>query len=124
MQEHQITLGKLIEHGDGLVELIADEGINVSAEMVQELFDLFRQIAPTPQFVMANRKNSYSISFRAQKLLSSYPEAKAVAVLTHSRLGMMFARFIPRTRYTLKVFMDRDAAMYWLRSFINNKQSA
>lgn len=117
MQEHRIAIGQVIEHGDGLIELIANGGINISAEMVEELFEFFRQITPAPQLVLANRKNSYSMSFQAQKLLASYPHARAVAVLTHSRLGMMFARFIPKTRYNLKVFMDRDAALFWLRSF-------
>jgi len=114
--EHRISIGLVIEHDDGIMEIVVDGGINVDIDMVREMLAKLESIQQGRFRILVNRQNSYSISFAAQKLLSDYPAAHAVAVLTHSRLGMMFARFIPKTRYNLKVFMDRDAALYWLRN--------
>ena len=109
---------------DGIAELIADEGITLSAEHAREIFNLIEGLAMPPQAILVNRQNSYALSFEAFQLLSSYKGITALAILTHSRLAFLAAKFTRAKHYHIAVFMQREAALDWLRVKLNDDNSA
>lgn len=115
----RLTVLDLIHYSNGIVELIADEGVTISGENAREMFDMISSLEPKVQAALVNRKNSYSFSFEAQRELGNYRDITAVAIMTHSRIAYLAAKFAHAKYYKLRVFMDRDKALQWLSKQIS-----
>ena len=115
LNTYRLNFGEVLHYADGLVELIADEGLVATYQDVSEMFEFFEILEPRPQAALVNRKHDYSLSFEAQRCIKAYKGVRFVAILTHSRLAYLAARFAISRFFKIGVFMDRKDAMAWLR---------
>ena len=116
MEPVRLSFADLYFPGDGIAESFVDEGINVTVEMYRELLEAFDQHTPRPTKLLANRKNSYSFSFRAMQFANNNTSLQAVAVVERSFASRIISRFVKPKHYILKSFDSRDDALAWLRS--------
>lgn len=114
MDSVRLSFADLYFLGDGIAEVIADEGINVSVEMYEELLEAFGAHTPKPTKLLANRKNSYSFSFQAMQFANNSNAIEAVAVLERSSISRLVSRFAKPKHYRMKSFDNRDDAIAWL----------
>ena len=85
-KEYRLAFGSFIFYDNGILETILDDGIEVSGEMADEYLDLMRSIGPRLIGCLANRKNSYSFSFKASLKLAAADTVKFVAVVKYGGL--------------------------------------
>jgi len=118
MKAFLIMMGKVIQHNDQLVEIIVNEDIEVSVDMVKEYHDLLESMMPVPFGVLVNKIYAYSYTFEAQQLIGTSPKIKAIAIVTYnptSQISAACIAAIPRTPpWNSSLFNDRDEAIEWL----------
>jgi len=114
MKTYQLHFGSFIHHDNGILELIVDKDIEISEAMVNELFDLIKNIEPKIEMCLVNRKNSYSYSFKANLMLASSNLARYVAVLKHGRLPWPINGLFTPKFYRLGFFDNYEDATSWL----------
>jgi hypothetical protein len=115
MQEYTLDFGRFI-YEDGIFESIINHDVEFDAPKVKEFFELIESIEPKPTLILVNRKNTYSLSFKANIMLATSQLVDYVAVLKYNRLpwpikGVFFPKF-----YHLAFFDERNAAIEWLNS--------
>lgn len=113
----------MISYSDRIVEVIADEGVQLETEDLEELVKTIHAIQPEVTGYLANRKFRYSFSFSALQYVMKTKVADAVAILVHSSLAEQASRFIPgkNLKFKMKTFRDRDKAMLWLQEIAREK---
>lgn len=114
---YSLSAVDVIHYENGMVELIGKNGLNVSAQQAQEMFDFIDKLSPRPEVALTNRKNHYSFSFEAIQVIQKYKGVKALAILVYSRMSYIAAQFARSKNFKIKVFMDRDEALEWLSTF-------
>ena len=116
MEQVRLSFADLFYVSDDIVEVLADEGINITVEMYKELLDTIGRHDPVPTKLLANRKNSYSFSFQAMQFANNSNALEAVAVVEHSFASRLISRFAKPRHYQMKSFEKRDDAVVWLQS--------
>lgn len=121
MDLHELPFAKIIKISDDIAEIIVNEGVDYSLDMVRIYQDWLHENMADPCYVMINRVNSYSLSFEAQQKLGAIEQIKATALVTYNRTSTIsaqaFIKLSPNlTPLNSKVFHDRDSALAWLRA--------
>ena len=110
--------GQIIKLDGDLAEVIVSEGIQVTADMVDECGQLLLDNFKCPCRILINRKNSYHYSFEAQQRLANLECVHSVAVLSHTRSGEITAKIVQmfpgKATWKLAFFADRASALEWL----------
>ena len=110
--------GQIIKLADDLAEVIVSEGMEVTAEMVDECGDLLEQHFRCPCRVLVNRKNSYHYNFDAQQRLADLESVSNVAILAYNRAGEITAKIVRlfpgKGTWRVNFFYDRGSALEWL----------
>jgi len=117
---YRLSFADVVYHGDGLFEVAADNGIEVTVKMLGELTSLLDELAPRPmkRALLSNRKHSYSFSFEALPYAARLKAVDAFAIQAHSRITMVSASIFKPLNFPFQVFLDRDEAIDWLRNRI------
>ena len=118
LESHDIRIGTIYNHGDGIIESIVEEGVEVNTDDMQELFALLEQITPRPKGLVADRRNHYSFTFNAMFMASRSKHIEAVAEITYGRITMFGDLFWPKF-FKLAFFGNRDKAFEWLKRKID-----
>lgn len=114
MEEYRLDFASFIYHDNGVFELIVDEGTKIEEQHVNQLFELIKSIEPKPENFLVNRKNSYSISFKASIMLSRTKLAKNLAIIKYGKLPWPLKGFFSPKFYHMAFFDDRESALNWL----------
>ena len=118
MNTHTFQFGKVIILHDSIVELIINEGIELTVEMLNEYHDFLIKNLHAPFSVLINKIHSYTYSFEAQMNFLNLEQLKALGVVCYTRVSEMSTRLLhsmPRTfEWNLKIFNDRTKAYDWL----------
>jgi hypothetical protein len=124
MSNYVLSLGKVNVLSKNLAEVIVDEGIIIDEIMVDEYHDFLLNNLDTPFSLLVNKKNSYTYTFGAQKVLLNIPQVKSIAILTSS-IGAVMATetlmSINTNMYKIgKIFQDRQEALAWVHDNHNS----
>jgi hypothetical protein len=82
--KHRLSFGYFKILADNMLEVVADEGVEMTLEMIEECHQ-FVDTHFTDDFgMLVNRVNDYTYSFEAKLSIASYQYLKAIAFVYYS----------------------------------------
>ena len=118
---HELPFAKIIVLEKDIAEVIINEGIEMTAGMVNEYHEFLLKHLQAPFSLLINKVNSYTYDFDAQLNIANLKQINVMAVVAYNRAAkastesMMNA--IPReTPWKLQIFTTRDQALAWVVS--------
>ena len=120
MELHELPYAKIIILQDDMAEVIVDGDIVMDEAMVEHYHGFLLSHLNAPFSLLINKVNSYTYDFNAQLKLATLEEINAMAVIAYNRITKntteLLASYPRSKKWNLKVFSNRDEAMYWLIS--------
>ncbi len=121
MQSHTLSFGEITLLREDIAEVIVNDGIEMTLEMVDEYHEFLLSHLKTPFSLLINKIHSYSYEFLAQRKLAVLKEIHSMAVVSYSSstkhatlaLADGINRDIP---WNLEIFNDKDSALHWIES--------
>ena len=106
---------------EGIIHVTGKEGVDVTKEDFELLDNWLKKLNLVKQIIFADRSQSYSHTFDAQKLLMQKKDITALAmyVTTSVKLELAeMAKDVYLRNFPVKVFTDKKEAMKWLKTFL------
>ncbi|TXE07118.1 hypothetical protein FUA26_12905 [Seonamhaeicola algicola] len=120
MKEHKLSFGTILILKPNLAEVIIDEGIVMNEVMVDLYHDFLLSHLEAPFSLIINKKNSYTYTFEAQKIIASLPQIHSMAVLVGSSGALMSTETLIKINeasdWNIKLFRTRPEALEWIES--------
>ncbi len=82
--KHRLSFGYFTLLAENIVEVVIDDGIELSLEMVEECDQFFKAHIFGEFGMLINRINEYSYSYEAQLSIGSYQGLKAIAFVYYT----------------------------------------
>ncbi len=113
---YKLSFGTIITINNHLAEVIIDEGIEMDEHLVDAYHDFLLSHLKAPFSLLINKKNSYSYTFEAQKIIANLEEIDNMAVLVGTLGSTLATKTIIslKERKNIKIFVDRVEALDWL----------
>lgn len=119
MKGYKLSFGEIIVHSNNIAEIIIAEGVIMCERKVDELHDFLLGTLAAPFRVLINKRNAYSYSFEAQKIIVNLKEIEAIAFAVYSPSALMSIETImnvnDRNDWNVKMFRSQEAALIWLK---------
>jgi len=115
MKKQQLHFCEIMLRDDGFLEIVADEGIEVNDDMIQEIENAFKTLVDSPTGLLVNRIHQYSLTHNAMRAISQLNIVKAIAILVHSDLSLQVAQFQKIYLNNMAVFATEREAIKWLK---------
>jgi len=124
MEQYPLSFGRINIVGENVVEVIINESIVVSLEMVEELEIFLSNTFKTKFGLLINKVNSYTYSYEAKLSFGTLELIKAIAVINYSKDCEMVTTEIMETRkvdnLNIRSFSALDLgyhhAIIWLKN--------
>lgn len=120
MKEYKLSFGTIIILEDDLAEVIIDEGVVMNEVMVDLYHDFLLSYLKAPFSLIINKKNSYSYTFEAQKVIANLKEIHAMAVIVGTNGAIMSTKTLIQINdssdWNIKLFRTRPEALEWIES--------
>lgn len=121
--QHRLSFANFNLLSDDVVEVVVDEGVELSLEMVEECHQFIQQNVHHHFGLLINRVNQYSYSYEAQLSLASHEYLKAIAFVYYSQETLTHIENLHRARmfdeWNSKVFSGLELgwqqALFWLQ---------
>ena len=119
--EYQLEFCTVIHREDDIAIIEIDEGVNLDADMAQDLGELTeKERGDRPFALLSNRIHSYSLSFDAMSALANLPNLIALAIVIYtskSQLLIETQNFFISTmkKRPVKIFTEMEEAIDWLK---------
>lgn len=118
MKSYKLSFGNISVIKKDLAEVVVDDGIEMDVPMVEEFHEFLTQNFKAPFRILVNRKNSYSYTFQAQKIIGNIEQVKAIAVIIGTNGGLMSTETLinlnKESNWNINLFQNRDKALEWL----------
>lgn len=82
--KHKLSFGSFTLLTENIVEVIIDDGVELSLEMIEECDQFFKTHIFGDFGMLINRINDYSYSYEAQLSIGSYQGLKAIAFVYYT----------------------------------------
>lgn len=119
MTTHRLSFCNATLLAPDIAEIIIDGDVEVDADMLVEYHSWIRNHLPDPCFLLINKVNPYTYTFKAQMEMADPLRIKAMATVVYSEASFETTELLlslPRERpWNLQIFTDRDAALMWLK---------
>jgi len=96
--KHRLSFAYFNIISDNIVEVIADDGIEITLEMVEESHEFISAHFFEPFGMLINRVNNYSYSFEAQLSIASYEHLTAIAFVYYSNESKIISEKLSHIR--------------------------
>lgn len=128
MQKHRLSFAHINIINNQIAEIIVDDGVVVSLEMVEEHDDFLTSIFDGEFGILVNKINSYHYSPEAQLIMGSIENIVAVAVVNYTTQDKQSSKEIIDKRFmdqlNIKIFsgleLGRQQAITWLQQELAN----
>ncbi len=87
MNTLEFPFAKVLIRDVSLIEIIADEGVEINSDMIEQFHQLLLENFSPPIGILVNKINRYSYTFRAQIKLGDIHEVGAIAVVAYSQMS-------------------------------------
>lgn len=118
MELHKLDFAKIIILREDIAEIIINEGVEMSVEMVEEYHNFLLSHLHAPFSLLVNKINAYTYDFDAQKQLGTLKEINVMAVVAYKLVTEIstetVAAFPREVKWNLKIFSNRDEALAWV----------
>ena len=95
--KHRLSFGFYNILANNVIEVTADEGIELSLEMVEESYQFINEYVTGDFVLLINRINNYTYSYEAQLSLASHENLKAIAFVYYSEQGENTTKQLQKT---------------------------
>ena len=123
----ELPFAKVTKLEDSLAEIVVDEGVELSSEMVAQFHEVLLTNFSQPIGILVNKINEYAYTFRAQLRLGDTPEIRAIGVVAYSEMSIRTTnslKNLPRkSPLNLEIFDSRKRALDWLKSQLLEKRT-
>lgn len=120
MKEYKLSFGTIIILRDNLAEVIINEGVVMNEVMVDLYHDFLLSYLKAPFSLLINKKNSYSYTFEAQKMIANLDEIHVMAVIVGTSGALMSTKTLMKINeendWNIKLFRARPEALEWIES--------
>ena len=89
--KHRLSFGFYNIFANNVIEVTADEGIEMTLEMVEECHDFMNNNVEGDFALLINRIHNYTYTYEAKLSIASYEGLKALAFVCYSDEGRAFA---------------------------------
>lgn len=96
--KHRLSFGFYNIFANNVVEVTADEGIEMTLEMVEECHEFMDKHIEGDFALLINRINNYSYTYEAQLSLASYSGLKALAFVCYSKESFLVTEKLQSNR--------------------------
>ena len=106
---------------NGIIHVTGKEGADVTKEDFELLDEWMKSLNLNKLIVFADRSQSYSHTFDAQKYLMDKKNITALAMYVTSPVKLELAEMakdVYLRNFPVKVFTDKKEAMKWLKTFL------
>ncbi len=118
MELQKLSFGKINIIQANIAEIMIDEGVDISIEMVDEIHNYLLSIFTNSFSLLINKTNSYSTQLDALIKFGTLSAIDKIAVYAPNKgakLSADFAANIPSSAVlNIQVFTKRDDALFWL----------
>lgn len=120
MDKTKLSFGTIYAITDDIAELIIDDGVEVTKDMVEEARKFLLVKFGFGCKLLINKRNRYSYTFDAQLAMAKIEFISSIAILVYdlaSELSVKTMALMPGLREKrFKVFHDRYLALNWLNT--------
>lgn len=117
--------GKINVINPHIAEVIINEGITLDKQEVQDYNQVLRSNLEPPFSVLINKENAYSYTFEAQLEMGRFNDIVYRAVVAYNHNAEMATQIImdlnKNSNWNIKIFRERQTALNWLYTHINNR---
>ncbi len=106
---------------EGIIHVTGKEGADVTKKDFELLNNWLAKFNLKKQIIFADRSQSYSHTFDAQKMLMNKKDITALAMYVISPVSLELAEMakdVYLRNFPVKVFTDKKEAMKWLKTFL------
>lgn len=122
--KHKLSFATISVLNENIVEIIIDEGVEVSMEMIEECDGFFQQHLTSNFAMLVNKINNYKFSFEAKMSMASQENLSAIAVIVYNNEDKEYVENVMNTRaidgWNLQIFSGLDLGwqqgLDWLKS--------
>lgn len=112
---------------DNIIEMIIDEGVEISVDMAMALHEaIAKWVDDEPTGFVVHKLNSYSVSFDAQQIIGDLPGIAVSAVVAYNQFGEMTAQQIiamsEMSESDVAIFPTLENAIFWLQKRLSALQ--
>lgn len=119
METHELYFGEITIIQHDIVELVVNEGQEVSKKELNVLNDFLLKNMPAKFSLLVNKINQYSYTLDAQQHLFDLEAFQAIAIIVHSKISKISnvsVMAIPKKKVTeAQVFDNREDGLAWLK---------
>jgi len=120
-----LPFGKINVINPQIAEIIINEGTILDKQEVQDYNDVLRSNLKSPFSILINKENAYSYTFEAQLEMGKLNDIAYRAVVAYNHNAEMATQIIinlnKKNNWIIEVFRERQAALNWLYTHINNR---
>lgn len=118
MSIHRMSFGTVEVLEPDLAEIIIDDGVEMTLEMVNEYHQVLLSHMQAPFHMLINKKNAYTYTFEAQRVVGKLKEFGSIAVVTYSPVQRVSTDSLINVNrnqnWDIQMFEDKPSAMDWL----------
>ncbi|WP_111309318.1 hypothetical protein [Confluentibacter sediminis] len=121
MKSYKLSFATILILKNNLAEVIVDEGVIMNEIMVDLYHDFLLSNLQAPFTLLINKKNSYSYTFEAQKIIANLKEISRIAVVVSTNGALMSTETLIKINegndWNIRLFQEKEAALVWLNGF-------
>jgi hypothetical protein len=96
--KHRLSFGFYNIFPNNVIEVTADEGIEMTLEMVEECHDFMNDNVEGDFALLINRIHNYTYTYEAQLSIASYEGLKALAFVCYSDKSLLVTKQLQESR--------------------------
>jgi len=96
--KHRLSFAYFNILSDNILEVVVDDGIEMTLEMVEECHDFINAHFTDEFGMLINRVNNYTYTYEAKLSLASYEKLKAIAFVYYSHDSKEVTKQLSQTR--------------------------
>lgn len=106
--KHRLSFAHFNILSDNIVEVVVDEGVQMTLEMIEECHKFIGNNFPEEFGMLINRVNNYSYTYEAKLSIASYSNLKAIAFVYYSKDSKEITEYL----YKLRVFDEWNYRLF------------
>ena len=126
--KHRLSFGFYKVFANNIVEVTADEGIEMTLEMVEECHEFVNENVEGDFALLINRINNYSYTYEAKLSVASYEGLKALAFVCYSEKSVLVTNKLQECRsfdqWRYPIFSGLELGWQQAYQWLENELSA
>lgn len=115
---HRLSFCRLHIIDQNIVEIVLDDGVEISGQMVDEFFAAIDGTMNSQISILLDKATQYSYTFDALIKLSESTKIRNIGVITYDALSRSSAIYMMerfnKSKKNVKLFESRENALAWL----------